>query len=125
VPHPPVRELLLELVTGILDALAGRLDVVDADASVAEAPVRIAVAVVDLVIGVVLGAVVVRQLDKTLAIPDIVAMRRRLGRVVAQEVEVELGVRERELLEESHAEVFVELDRLLGILDADPEAGSA
>jgi hypothetical protein len=60
VPHATVGELLLELVAGILDALASGLDVVDGDADVAEAAVGLGVARVDLVLGVVLSAVVVR-----------------------------------------------------------------
>jgi hypothetical protein len=145
--HAPVRQLLLEPVPGLLDALARGLQVVDADARVAEAAVRLDVAVVDLVLGVVLGAVVVRQLDEALAVPHVAAARRGLGRVVAEEVEVELGVGELELLDEGQAQEGVELDcargefagswvvdgenlrrgrlrtGLLGVLDSDPGVG--
>lgn len=103
VPHAPIRQLLLEPIAGVLNALARRLDVVDADAGVAETAVRVAVAVVDLVVRVVLGAVVVRQFDEALAVPELVAVRGRLRRVVAEEVQVELGVWEGELLQELHA----------------------
>lgn len=108
--HAPVGQLLLELVAGVLDALAGGLDVVDADARVAEAAVGLGVAVVDLVLGVVLGAVVVRQLDEALAVPHVAAARRGLGRVVAEEVQVKFGVGELELLDQGHAQEGVELD---------------
>jgi hypothetical protein len=62
VPHATVGQLLLELVAGILDALAGGLDVVDADAGVAEAAVRLLVTGSDGEVGVVLSAVVVGEL---------------------------------------------------------------
>ena len=108
--HAPIRQLLLKLVPGLFNALARGLQVVDADARVAEAAVRLDVAVVDLVLGVVLGAVVVRQLDEALAVPHVVAARRGLGRVVAEEVEVKLGVGELEFLDQGHAQEGVELD---------------
>jgi hypothetical protein len=97
--HAPVRQLLLELIPGVFNALARGLQVVDADARVAKAAVRLDVAVVDLVLGVVLGAVVVSQLDEALAVPHVVAAGRGLGRVVAEEVEIELGVGELEFLD--------------------------
>lgn len=62
VPHATVRQLLLERVTAILDALAGGLEVVNADAGVTETAVRLLVAVGDGEVGVVLSAVVVGEL---------------------------------------------------------------
>ena len=82
-PHPPVRQLLLELVARILDALAGSLEVVYRNTGVPEPAVGIAVAVVDFVLRVRLGAVVVRQLDESLAVPDLVAVGGGLRAIVA------------------------------------------
>lgn len=108
VPHAPVRELLLELVPGVFDPLARRLDVVDADARVAEAPVRLGVAVGHLVLRVRLGAVVVRELDDALAVSPVRAGGRCGRRVVGEEVQVELVLREGEVVDLLHAEELVE-----------------
>lgn len=48
--------------------------------------------VVDLVIGVVLCPVVMGEFDEPLSIPDDISVRLRLGRVVAEEINVKLGV---------------------------------
>ncbi len=80
--HASVGELLLELITRILDALACRLDVVDGDTDVSEAAVRLLVAVVDGVGVVGLGAVVMRELDDALAVERAIAARGRRGPVV-------------------------------------------
>lgn len=114
-PHLAVRQLLLERVPGVLEALARRLDVVDADARVPEPAVRLRVAVVDLVLRVVLGAVVVRQLDDALAVERAAAGGPRVGRVVGQKVEVELGLGLLDLLDDLHAEGLVELDCEAGV----------
>lgn len=108
--HAAVRQLLLELVAGVLDALARGLDVVDADTRVPKASVGLDVAVVDLVGVIVLGAVVVRELDDSLAVERLISVGEGLGGVVAEEVEVELGVGEGELIDEAHAEELVEFD---------------
>lgn len=108
--HASVRELLLEPVPRVLDPLARGLDVVHGDAHVPEPAMRLRVAVVDLVVGVVLGAVVVRQLDEALPVERAVALRLRARPVVPQEVQVEFGIGELQLLEHAHAEEFVELD---------------
>lgn len=108
--HPPIRQLLLELVTRLLDPLARGLEVVYTDTRVAKPAVRLDVAVVDLVLRVGLGAVVVGELDEPFAVPHVVAGRHGAGRVVAEEVEVELVLGEGEFLEEGHAEEGVELD---------------
>lgn len=96
--HAAVRQPLLEPVAGVLEAAAGGLDAVDADADVAEAAVGLGVAAVDLVVRVVLGPVVVRQLDHALAVEDAAARGQCAGAVVRQEVQVELVVGERQLL---------------------------
>ena len=85
-----------------MEALAGGLDVVDADADVAEA-LRLAVAVVGFVVGVVLGAVVVGQLDNAFAIRPVVAVGDGARTVVSEEVKVEFVVGEGELVHELHA----------------------
>jgi hypothetical protein len=91
-----------------------------ADTSVAKSTVRLGVAIVDLVLCVILSAVVVGKLDQPLTVPDGVAMGQGVWRVVAQEVQVKLVVRELELLDDRHAKVFVEFDRGFGVLDSDP-----
>ena len=108
--HPAVRKLLLELVPRIFDPLARGLDVVDADTRVPKASVGLDVAVVDLVGVIVLGAVVVRELDESLAVERLISVGEGLGGVVAEEVEVELEVGEGELIDEAHAEELIEFD---------------
>jgi hypothetical protein len=109
-PHAAIGEFLLEAIACVLDALARGLDVVDADARVAEAAVRLDIAVVDLVVGIIFGAVVVGEFDEALTVEDAVPAGDGFGRVVAEEVEVELGFSKLELLEKLHAEEFIELD---------------
>lgn len=108
--HAAVGQPLLEPVAGLVDARAGSLQVLDAHAGVTKAAVRLGVAVVDPVARVVLGAVVVRQLDQALAVPQVAARRRGPGGVVAEKVQVKLGLGELELLDQGHAQERVELD---------------
>ncbi|KAI6760727.1 hypothetical protein HG530_009587 [Fusarium avenaceum] len=68
VSHAAVTELLLELVTSILDSLAGSLDVVHRNTGVAKAAIGLLVPVVDLVLRIILGTIVVGQLDKSLSV---------------------------------------------------------
>lgn len=121
--HAAVGELLLELVAGVLDALARGLDVVDGDADVAEAAVRLLVAVVDGVILVSFSAVVMRQLDNALAVERAIAVRRRRRPVVGEEVQIEFRLGERQLLDQAQAEELVEFDfwRSLPLADS-PQA---
>lgn len=114
-PHPPVRQLLLEAVPGVLEARARRLQVIDADAHMTKTAVGLDVAVVDLVVGVGLGAVVVRELDEALAVPEGAAGGGGVGGVVAEEVEVELGVGEGEGAQEGEAEEGVEFHWGVGV----------
>ena len=108
--HAPIRQLLLERVAGVLEALAGGLDVVDGDAGVSEAAEGLGVAVHDVVVRVGLGAVVVRQLDEPRPVAPLARVREGERRVVAEEVEVEFGFGLGDLAEHFHAEEFVELD---------------
>lgn len=108
--HSAIGQPLLELIPRVLDALTRGLDVVDRDADVPEPAVRLLVAMVDGVALVRLGAVVVRQLDNALAVEGAVAVRRRRRPVVRQEVEVELRLGERQLLDQAEAQELVELD---------------
>lgn len=110
VPHAPIRQLLLKLVTGILDALAGGLQVVNADAGMAEAAVRLCVAVDDLVLRVVLGAIVVCQLDDALAVDKRVAVRGGTGAVVGEKVQIKLGGGLLNLFDKTHTEELVEFN---------------
>lgn len=81
------------------------------------------VAVVVAKVLVVLGSIVPGQLKKTLATGNValvLALGERLVPRVAQEVEVEAGVRVLKGSEKSHAEnILVVREGLLGILDAD------
>lgn len=108
--HAAVGQLLLEPVPGLLEPPTRRLDVVDRDAEVPEAAVRLHVAVADRVARVILGPVVVRQLDDALAVREDVAVRRCRWRVVRQEVQVELGLGELQLLHQAQPQELVELD---------------
>lgn len=91
------------------------------DASVSKSAMRLGVAIVNLVLGVVLSAVVMSELDETFAVPDAVAVGQSIRRVVAQEVQIELRVREFQLLDNSHAKMFIELDGSLGVFYTDPK----
>lgn len=77
----------------------------------------ILVAIATLIVGVVLGAVVVRELDDAFAVGPVVRMTDGFGGIVGHEVEVEFVVRELELVDLLHAEELVELDGFLGVLD--------
>jgi hypothetical protein len=108
--HSSVRQLLLEFVTGIFDSLASSLNVVDTDTSMPETLYRFTVSSCDFIIGVVLGSVVMCQLDQTFAIAEVVVVGGRFWRVIAQKVEVELGFRLFDLSNHLHTEVLIELD---------------
>jgi hypothetical protein len=113
-----VGELLLELDAAILEISRHLLNVVDREANVPKAPVGLHVAVVDLVVGVVLGAVVVGQLQDSLSVPDGLAVVGRLGMVVGQVVDVELELLKLVVTKDLHAKVLlVEGHRDLGVLD--------
>ena len=68
--HSSIRELFLELVTRVLETLATRLQVVDRDAEMPEAAARVGITVGDFKFGVILGAVVVGELNDSLSIGD-------------------------------------------------------
>lgn len=108
--HAAVAQSLLEAVAGVLEAAARGLDVVDGDAHVAEAAMRLRIPIIHLVVGVVLRPVVVRQLDEPLPVERAVALRQSARPVVPQEVQVELGLGELQVLDQAHAEELVELD---------------
>ena len=109
VAHTSIGKLLLELVASILDSLAGGLNIVDRDTGVPEATVRLLVTVVYLVVGIILGSVVVSQLDETLSVKGALVVRQGLGRIIAEEVEVELVIGELELLDKAHSQELIEL----------------
>lgn len=115
--HSAVGELFLELVPGIFNSFAGCLDVVYANANVAKAFAWILVAVVHCVAVVVLGAIIVGQLDDAFSVGPMGSLRCRLSTIVRQEVEVKLVVWKLELVDLRHAQQLVELERSLRILD--------
>jgi hypothetical protein len=121
--HASIGELLLELVTRILEPRAGSLYVIYRHAEMPEALVRFRVAVGNLVVWIVFGAVVVSELDNALAVGPVIAVGHCLGAVVCEEVEVELGVRVLDLIDHFHAEEFIELDTPLRVLNAKPACG--
>lgn len=108
VSHGALVQRLLELVAGVEEALAGRLDVVHADASVAKSTVGLFVAIVDLEVGVVFRAVVVSELNNALSVGEVLSVGDGVGAVVGQEVEVELGFGELEVLDDLHSKELVE-----------------
>lgn len=81
---------------------------------------RVLVAIVVLELGVLLGAVVPRELQQALLARREPVRRHALGAGVAQEVQAEAGRRGLVGPEQRHAQhLLVELERLLGVLDAD------
>lgn len=124
VPHASVRKLLLELVASIFKALASGLEIIYRNTQVTKALVWLRVAIGDLVIWVILGAIIVRQLDDALPISPVVSMRHCFWAVVRKEVEIKFGVWIRKLVDECHAQELVELEGPFGILDANPRQQS-
>lgn len=123
VAHATVCELLLELVTGILQSLTRSLNVVDRNTKVAEAFVRLGVAIVNRVVGVVFGAIVVCELNNSFAVCPVIGVRDSLGAIVCEKVEIKSGIGLLDVVDLLHAQELVELDRALRILDTDPQNG--
>ena len=103
VPHATIGKFLLEFVSGILKALAARLEVIHGDAEVAKASARIRVAISNLEVGVVLGAVIVRELEDALSIRDMRIGRCTLWTIVGHEVQGEFVLRKVGLTNLLHA----------------------
>lgn len=116
------------------------MDVVDADAHMAETAVLLAIAVVHGVVVIVLRAcydvsssphaslqsllnIVVRAFNKALAVSPVLSMGNGLRVVVAQEIEVKLGIRVLELVDELHAQMLVEFDGSLRLHEEDNQYG--
>lgn len=117
VSHATLGQLLLEGVACILDALAGGLNVVHRDSDVAEAPVGLGVAVDHAVVGVVLGAVVMSELQDGIAISPVAVTLKGVRAIVGEEVVGELPLGEIELIDQVHSQKLIELHRSLGVLD--------
>lgn len=98
--HPPISQLLLELVACILESLARGLNVVlksqvrsrntslgveggaktyNRYTGVPEAAVRLGIASIDLVFRIVLRAVIVSKLDETLSVENAVVVGQGVG----------------------------------------------
>lgn len=90
--------------------MTGRLDVIHADTHMSKPLAWIGVAVGDLEVRIVLGAVVVSQLDEALAIRPVGSCRCALLVIVGEEVEGEFVFGEVEFVDLFHAEELVELD---------------
>lgn len=111
VSHAAFGQLLLERVSGILDSLAGRLDVVHGDGNVSESTVRLGVSVHHAVVRVVLRAVVVGEFQDGVAVREVpVTTLQRVGAVVGEEVEGELGFGEVQMLDLVQSQKVVEFD---------------
>jgi hypothetical protein len=108
--HASVSKLLLELVSGILDALASGLEVVDGDASVAESSVGVLISIVDSVGRIILGAVVVSEFNDALTVNGRISKGDSALAVVAQEVEIKLGFGKFKLADYAQSKELVEFD---------------
>lgn len=117
VSHTTFRQLLLEWVARVLNALAGRFDIVDRNGDVAEAAMGLGVAIDDGVMGVILGAVVVSQLQNGIAVGPVTVTLERRRAIVGKEVVGELPLGEIELVDQAQAQKLVEFHRSLGVLD--------
>lgn len=90
--HATIGKLFLELVSCIFDPLASSLNVIYTYAHMSEALVRISVAICDFVVGIILGAVVVSELDNAFTVSPMFAMGRAVGAIKGQEVQAELCI---------------------------------
>lgn len=108
IPHPTLGEFLLERVTGILDPLACGLDVVDRDSKVTKPTVRLSVAIGHAVVRVILGAVVVGELEDGIAVGPMAVALERGGAVVREEVKRKLVLGKVKVLDLIEAQEFVE-----------------
>lgn len=81
VMHPAVLQLLLKLISCVLQSLARSLDVVHRDADMPETFSRLLVAIVWLVGSIILRAIIVSELNNALAISPVIARGYGLGRV--------------------------------------------
>lgn len=117
VSHASLGQLLLERVACILNALAGGFDVVHRDGDMAEAPVGLGVAIDYAVVGVVLGAVVVSELQDGIAIGPVAVTLEGFGTIVGEKVVGEFPLGEIELVDQAHAQKLIEFHRSLGVLD--------
>ena len=108
-PHPPIRQLLLEFIPLFLNPLARSLNIIHTNTNMPEPPSRISIAVRDLEIRIVFRAVVVRQLQHPLTVCPVGV---RVG-VVGEEVEVEFVVWEGDFVNLAQAEKFIVFDWIL------------
>jgi len=115
VTHSSISQFLLELVTSVLNSLARCLNGVDTDTDMTEAFPRFRVAVVGLETVIILGAVVVGQLQQALTVGGIGAMGYGFGRVVGHEVKVEFGIGILDFADLLHSQKLIVLDFKEGI----------
>jgi len=71
--HPAVLQLLLKLISRVLQSLTRSLDVVHRDADMPETFSGLLVAIVWLVGSIILRAIVVSELNNALAISPVIA----------------------------------------------------
>lgn len=90
--HATIGKLLLELVSCIFNPLTGSLNVVYTYAHMAKTLVRISVAICDFVVGIILGAVVVSELDDALTVGPMFTMGCAVGTIKGQKVQAELCI---------------------------------
>lgn len=106
--HATISELLLERIASTFNSLAGRFDIVNRDGNVTKAAMRFRVSVGYAVIGVILCAIVVGELQNSVAVRPVTVTLQGLRAVVCEEVEGKLVIREIELLNLSKSEELVE-----------------
>lgn len=82
----------------------------NAYAGVAKPTMRLSVAGIDLVLRIILGAVVMSELDEALPVSHMFPVGHRAGAVVAQEIQIKLCLGEFCLLDDLHAQELVELN---------------
>lgn len=96
--HASILQSLLEPIPRLLDPLTSGLDIINGDTHVSEPAMGLRVAVIHFVRRVVLGPVVVRQLDEALAVERAVPVGMCGWAVVPEEVEVEFRFGELKVL---------------------------
>lgn len=104
------RDNLLELITSFGQRLVGRLHIRHRDRDVGEAEVRALITTAHSIIIITLSAVVVSELDQALTIKGELPMGRRTWAVDTKEVQIELILRKRKLLDNAKSKKLIKLN---------------
>lgn len=108
--HPAISQLLLEFVPRVLNSLTRSLEIVHTNAGMPKSSIRLSIASGNFVVGIVLGSVVMCQLNEAFAVAEVVGVGDCLGTVVTHEIKVEFGFGLFNLSNHLHTEVLVEFD---------------